>query len=220
MIVGCRIGRRYRDVSWEATEVHAGNRKAVAALGRILEGEALMVLLYGPPGTGKTHLAVALLRALDAKWPTGLYVYWTLPELFRARLEAQDGDRPDPMDRCREAHVLVLDDLGAENDTEAFRRALYDLLDHRYRECLPTIIITNHDLQVIERRYGSPILSRLGGADAMIILVGGGDRRLSGDGEARSWVDLLPEVQERKRRKELDLVRAEWLEAEVSRGDA
>ena len=45
-----------------------------------------------------------------------------------------------------DAEVLVLDDLGAENDSEWTRATLHELLSHRYEARLPTVVTTFIDM--------------------------------------------------------------------------
>ncbi|MDQ3044231.1 MAG: ATP-binding protein, partial [Chloroflexota bacterium] len=57
----------------------------------------------------------------------------------------------------RNAPLLVLDDLGTENTTPWAREKLFQIINHRYNEQLPTVITSNQDHKRIEER----ILSRL-----------------------------------------------------------
>jgi hypothetical protein len=49
-------------------------------------------------------------------------------------------------DKVREAGVLVLDDLGAENATAWATEKLFQIINYRYNYRMPTVITTNHRL--------------------------------------------------------------------------
>jgi DNA replication protein DnaC len=56
---------------------------------------------------------------------------------------------------------LVLDDLGAEKDSEHALTTLYLIIDRRNRDELPTVVTTNYTPDEIESRLGARIASRL-----------------------------------------------------------
>lgn len=51
------------------------------------------------------------------------------------------------------ADLLIIDDLGTEQDTEWTRTKIYNILDSRYRNGLPLIITTNLSLIELKNRY-------------------------------------------------------------------
>jgi DNA replication protein DnaC len=66
--------------------------------------------------------------------------------------------------------VLLLDDLGAEKETEWTQEQLYRVINHRYNEGLPTLIAGNVPLDEIEPRIASRIRdTRIG---QVIVLTG------------------------------------------------
>lgn len=202
MIRGCRLGRRYKGVSPEGVVVHDGNRAAWELLCRLREGESLRLLLHGPPGTGKTYMIAATISEVERKWPHGVYVYWTLPRFAVARRMAIDGPYDDPVELCLRAHVVFLDDLGAEQMTEWGIAGLYDVLEERARDCLPTVVATNCSLAELERLYGSRVINRLIGDDGRIIEVKGGNWRVEqsrGELSTHRWTDFLEEKKQEER---------------------
>ena len=122
------------------------------------------LLLLGGPGTGKTHLACAILCAVISAGHTGLFL--TLSEGLRlirstyapgaSRSEAQVFEaltRPD---------LLVLDEVGVAIGNDAKRRAmLFDVLNARYGEMRPTILIGNLTAAEMEQYLGERIMERL-----------------------------------------------------------
>mgnify|MGYP000616130472 CR=1 FL=1 len=194
MIHGVSLGR-YAGVFPEDVEVHDGNRAAWELLLRLQEGESIRLLLHGPPGRGKTHMMAATLNEIERKWPMGTYVYWTMTRFVVARRMAIHGSYDDPVELCIRAHVVFLDDLGAERQTEWGIAGLYDILEERARKRKPIVVATNCSLEELEQFYGARTLHRLLGDDARIVRVDGLDRRFEqARGQvtpAKKWTDAF-----------------------------
>lgn len=134
---------------------------AARAVGRFSQGKGEPFLtLLGAPGNGKTHLAIgAIWRLTRAETPC-LY----LPSGVLAE-RARSGDREalQPFfDRVQTVPVLVLDDVGAEHDTEYLRSVYHGIIDARYRDPkLRTLIIGNMSEEDLIIRLGPRVLDRL-----------------------------------------------------------
>jgi DNA replication protein DnaC len=121
------------------------------------------VYFCGDVGTGKTHLAVAVMNELiKRKRVPSLFV--TVPEL----LDNLRGTYNDPgrnldewMDAVKNADFLVLDDLGSEKPTEWVRERLFVVINHRYREQLPTLFTSNIGPKDLAAQLGERTASRI-----------------------------------------------------------
>ncbi|HEU5377362.1 MAG TPA: ATP-binding protein [Ktedonobacteraceae bacterium] len=119
------------------------------------------LLLVGPNGCGKTHLAAAIANAcLEAG---SVVLFATVPDLLdhlRAAFAPESNEVYDQLfARMREAEVLVLDDLGAQQSSPWANEKLFQLLNYRYNSGFPTVITANpRGLQTTDER----IRSRLG----------------------------------------------------------
>ena len=107
------------------------------------------LVLCGPHGVGKTHLAVAITGELSGR----VDVYFARVQQLMHRLQSSfqsAGDSQETFDTlfrtAADAEVLILDDLGAENDSEWTRATLHELLSHRYEARLPTVVTTFIDM--------------------------------------------------------------------------
>ncbi len=117
----------------------------------------------GGVGTGKTHLAVAVMNELiRRKRIPSLFV--TVPEL----LDNLRGTYNDPgrnldewMDAVQNAEFLVLDDLGSERTTEWVRERIFVIVNHRYREALPTVFTSNIGPKDLAEQLGERTASRI-----------------------------------------------------------
>jgi DNA replication protein DnaC len=130
------------------------------------------ITLLGGVGTGKTHLLAAVATALLST--TARPLYCVVPEFLAFLRESFDAGQSESCSRrfeaVRNAGVLLLDDLGAEKETEWTQEQLYRVINHRYNEGLPTLIASNVPLDEIEPRIASRIRdSRIG---QVIVLTG------------------------------------------------
>lgn len=138
------------------------------------DGPRPNLVLFGPTGTGKSHAAVAAARL---RFDLGDEVaFWPVVELL-------DGLRPgsdlDIWDRVvYDTDCLVLDDLGASRATEWTDERLYALVNRRWLDERPTVVTTNLDPDALAPAIGERMFSRIVGSGALVLGVGGPDRRL------------------------------------------
>ena len=117
----------------------------------------------GGVGTGKTHLAVAVMNELiHRKRVPSLFV--TVPELLDNLREVYNKpgrDLDEWMDAVQNADFLVLDDLGSERPTEWVRERIFVIVNHRYREALPTVFTSNIGPKDLAEQLGGRTASRI-----------------------------------------------------------
>ncbi|MDP8972463.1 MAG: ATP-binding protein [Actinomycetota bacterium] len=117
----------------------------------------------GGVGTGKTHLAVAVMNELiRRKRVPSLFV--TVPELLdnlRETYNKPGRNLDEWMDAVQNAEFLVLDDLGSERTTEWVRERIFVIVNHRYREALPTVFTSNIGPKDLAEQLGERTASRI-----------------------------------------------------------
>ncbi len=114
------------------------------------------LVLSGTYGCGKTHLAAAIGNAWLQQGDMVLFV--TAPDLLdylRSSFQPGAESYNDTFERVRRANLLILDDLGVENPSEWSKEKLFQLLNYRYNEKLPTVITTNTDIDLLDPRLRS-----------------------------------------------------------------
>jgi DNA replication protein DnaC len=118
------------------------------------------LVLRGGVGCGKTHLAAAIANAaLKAGLPVLFAVVPDLLDHLRSTFSPSSEIQYDELfEGVRSTHLLVLDDLGTESATPWAQEKLFQLINHRYNNQLPTVITTNRRLESLDER----IQSRLG----------------------------------------------------------
>jgi DNA replication protein DnaC len=114
------------------------------------------LLLEGGYGCGKTHLAAAIANfAVNMGTPT---LFITVPDLLDS-LRFAYGDPETTFERrfeeIRNSALLILDDFGTQNATPWAQEKLFQIINYRYINKLPTVITTNLMLDEIEGRIRS-----------------------------------------------------------------
>lgn len=120
------------------------------------------LLLEGNYGCGKTHLAAAVGNVRLAKGEMVLFI--TTPDLLdhlRSSFSPNSEVGYDEMfERVKNAHLLILDDLGVENPSEWAKEKLFQLLNYRYSQRKATVITTNIELDSLDPRIRSRLMDR------------------------------------------------------------
>ena len=128
------------------------------------------ISLTGPFGVGKTHLAVA--AAIERENRGDDVFFATVADLLDYLRSAFAPDSPvvhdDLLQRVKLADFLVLDDMGAERSTPFAEDKLFQIINYRYEERLPTVITTSHRLSDISASRPR-IASRL--QDQLVVMI-------------------------------------------------
>ena len=100
--------------------------------------------LFGPSGVGKTHLAVAIAAVRENLGDEVFFA--TVADLLDYLRSTFAPDSPvlydDLLERIKTADLLVMDDMGAERSTPFAEDKLFQIINYRYEERLPTVITT------------------------------------------------------------------------------
>lgn len=103
------------------------------------------LLLYGPVGTGKSFAAACIGNyVMSCLRPVVMTSFVKLLPQFSA---FRENDEQDLIDRLTEPDLLILDDLGAERNTDFALEKVYNVIDSRYRARKPIILTTNLTLK-------------------------------------------------------------------------
>jgi DNA replication protein DnaC len=123
------------------------------------EAEGWLVL-QGGFGCGKTHLAAAIANhRLQHGYPVLFVVVPDLLDHLRATYQPTSEVAYDErFEQVRTAPFLILDDLGTQSTTPWAQEKLYQIINYRYNERLPTVITSNCELEEIDLRLRSRLV--------------------------------------------------------------
>lgn len=118
------------------------------------------LLLTGGYGSGKTHLAAAIAnQSVSMGTPT---IFLTVPDLLdwlRSSFSGSaDSDYEERFNEIRNAVLLVMDDFGTQSSTPWAEEKLFQIINSRYINRLPTVITSNQQLSDFEGRIHSRLL--------------------------------------------------------------
>ncbi len=153
------------------------------------------LVFAGATGRGKTRLAAAIGNFCREAGTQTMFV--VVPDLLDRLRSSYDPRNPGAFDEAfehvRNVRVLILDDFGAQSGTAWADEKLFQILNHRYNACLPTVITTNLRSTEMEARVNI----RLTDPQVSTILLMG---RFDFWGKGQSAVSRQPSVRGRPRR--------------------
>ena len=166
----------YRTQTFDTFVCSAATAAVWATVQRYTERFAGWLVLLGGYGCGKTHLAAAAWAALDQGMTVLFMVVPDLLDHLRAAYAPTSAVAYDAhFERVRSVPLLVLDDLGTESATPWAREKLYQIINYRYNEQLPTIITSNRPVEAIDPRMVSRMTALL--FEDQVVLIDAPDYR-------------------------------------------
>ncbi len=122
------------------------------------------LLMLGKTGTGKTHLSLSVAKEVIKNGNT--CVYGSVINFLRG-IEKEHFGRAaadeDTFERLIACDLLILDDLGAENNSPFYESTTYNIINTRINLQKPVIISSNLSPSELGNKYNERIISRIFG---------------------------------------------------------
>ena len=146
-----------------AQNVVSSLREAKAAARDYAADPRGWIVFSGDVGCGKTHLAVAIgNERLEQHGHQVMFV--TAPDLLdflRMTFDSRsNATYDDYFERIRNVSLLVLDDLGVENPSAWAKEKLFQLLNYRHVNKLPTVITSSLSVNEFEPWLSSRLMDQ------------------------------------------------------------
>lgn len=164
------IPPRFADRSFAAYQAETtGQRTALGVCRRFAQDfpaqreRGRSLVLTGGPGTGKTHLACAIANAVMAdhlavaRFVTVSDMLRRIKETYRKDATMGEGEVIRGFVAC---DLLVLDEIGVQVGSEHEKLLLFEVLNGRYQELRPTILLSNLSADELEDFLGHRVMDR------------------------------------------------------------
>lgn len=160
-------------------QVEEAPRKALTTWSGALSTRPHSFVITGPVGVGKTYAACALaMHCQETKHATR---YASQASILRA-IRATWGPRAEKSEESvwRELtapYVLIVDDVGAARGNENDALRISELIDERYNDQKPTVIVTNLVPEKLKAELGDRAYDRICEGGKLVVMSGASRRK-------------------------------------------
>jgi DNA replication protein DnaC len=121
-----------------------------------------VVVFSGLPGTGKSHLAIAIaqevMKTRSALYTSAIDAVRMIRDTWKRDSEKTESQ---VLHDLASVDLLILDEVGVQYGTEAEQVSLFDIIDKRYRDQRPMILLTNQNKAGMKTFLGDRSFDRL-----------------------------------------------------------
>lgn len=125
--------------------------------------EGACLCFTGEPGTGKTHLAAAIGNFVITNGGSALFstAYRAVGRFKDSWRSESELNEEQVLKQFLEPDLVILDEIGVQFSSNTERIMLFNIINGRYEEMRPTIIISNLPLMGLIDCLGSRAVDRL-----------------------------------------------------------
>ncbi|MGE8279058.1 MAG: ATP-binding protein [Stenotrophomonas sp.] len=121
------------------------------------------LVLTGGPGTGKTHLACAIGNAvIESSLSSVLFL--TIAGMLRAIKDTyrkgSERSEQQAINDFSTPDLLILDEVGVQVGSDHEKLLMFEVLNNRYQDMRPTILISNLPADELEAFLGQRVMDR------------------------------------------------------------
>ena len=121
------------------------------------------LIFSGKAGSGKTHLACSIAHEVIEQG--GNVQFATVAEVMRKIKSSFSKDaettEQELINHFSNMQLLILDEVGMDYGTDFNKALIFEILNNRYENMLPTILLTNLDAQALVEYMGERLVDRM-----------------------------------------------------------
>jgi DNA replication protein DnaC len=164
------IPARFMDRTFDGYEAETQAQKIALATCRVFAAawpdrlrSGGSLVLTGGPGTGKTHLAAAIgIHAMQEHLAAVAFgtVFTMLRHIKDTYRKDSERSEQDAINDLVRPDLLILDEVGVQTGSEHEKLLMFEVLNARYQELRPTILISNLPADGLETFLGQRVMDR------------------------------------------------------------
>lgn len=121
------------------------------------------IMLLGSPGTGKTHLSIGIALEIISHGRTAIFT--TASRLLRSIKDTYSKHSAITESQAiavfTDCDLLIVDEVGVQRGSDYEKDMLFDVINERYENTKPTIILSNLTIAGVREYLGDRVYDRL-----------------------------------------------------------
>lgn len=120
------------------------------------------IVMCGNTGTGKTHLSCSIANyiikehAKRAVFTTVIKAVRSVKQTYSTKESEQDA-----INAFKHPDLLIFDEVGVQFGSDAEKIIFFEIINERYQECKPTILISNLNVEGLSEYVGDRVIDRM-----------------------------------------------------------
>lgn len=154
------LGKCFDDYLCDTTEQHSAKQKCMDYADNFPTDKSLLML--GSVGTGKTLLACSILEKLVDDHNCQIIKLIDLVRHIKSTWNNNsDEDEYRVINHYVGLDLLIIDEVGAQFGSDTEKLFIFDIIDGRYQDMKPTILVSNLDIGGVKEVIGDRCVDRL-----------------------------------------------------------
>ena len=130
------------------------------------------MIITGTVGVGKTHLAASIINEIIKPTNSINAIYITFSDMIRDIRSAwrdRSVDEQSLIAKYASASMLIIDEIGVQFGSDSEMVQMFEVMNKRYGEMLPTVLISNLPIEELTKLLGDRIVDRLREDDGIAV---------------------------------------------------
>jgi DNA replication protein DnaC len=121
------------------------------------------MILCGTTGTGKTHIACSIANQVIQNRRSAIFinVFKAIDDIKETWSKQSDKTEREVINNFTKTDLLILDEIGVQFGSDSEKMILFKILNERYSNMKPTILISNLNSEALEEFVGERVKDRM-----------------------------------------------------------